>query len=247
MRLDIYLVKTKLFESRNRAQEAIKSGLVRVDGKRVKKAATDICEGAVVELEETKYYISRAARKLEAYLESHPLEVEGRRALDIGSSTGGFTQILLERGVKFVDAVDVGREQLHPSLRREKRVNSFEETDIRNFDRGVLYELIVSDISLISLRYIIPSIERLSAKECDMILLFKPQFEVGPAAKRDSRGVVKDLDAIESAKRVFEEDAQIRGWRLLRCVQSAITGKDGNVEYIYHFCKSRSEESAEDD
>jgi len=236
MRLDKYLVEQGFFESRNRALEAIKAGQVQVAG-RSAKASTPVDAGSQVEVTQAKFYVSRAAHKLEGYLEVYPLDLAGRRALDIGSSTGGFTQVLLEQGVAGVDCVDVGRDQLHVSLRDDPRVGVYEQTDIREFRSDTLYDVIVSDVSFISLLYIVDSIERLAAEGADIILLFKPQFEVGKEAKRDRRGVVTDETAITDAMQRFKSTTHDLGWKMLRKAPSVLSGKEGNLEWVYHFYK----------
>ena len=237
MRLDQYLVKNGFFESRNRAVDAIKSGLILVDGKEVLKPSFKI-NNQKIEVKEHKFYISRAAKKLESYLNEFNIDIKGKRALDIGSSTGGFTQILLENGIKSVDCVDVGKDQLHPILRDDKRVNLYEECDIRDF-KSKPYELIVSDVSFISLTKILPAINRLSKKGTIAILLFKPQFEVGKNAKRDSKGVVVDKKAILKAQDNFLKESQKYHFKMLDFRESKVKGKDGNQEYIYTFIKER--------
>jgi len=132
MRLDKYLVEEGYFESRNRALEAIREGKVTVDGKTVKPSVKVGSEN-LVEVEHAKFYVSRAARKLESFLEKHTVILQGKHALDIGSSTGGFAQILLERGVDSLTCVDVGSEQLHRSLRDDPKLSLYENTDIRDF------------------------------------------------------------------------------------------------------------------
>ena len=150
MRLDKYLVEEGYFESRNRANDAIKSGKVTVDGK-VAKASAKIDEKSSVEVEDEKFYVSRAARKLENFLAEHPMELEGKRALDIGSSTGGFAQIVLENSVATLSCVDVGKDQLHISLRDKENLSLHEATDIRDFQSEVAFELITCDVSFISI------------------------------------------------------------------------------------------------
>ena len=234
VRLDKYLVEEGFFESRNRAAEAIKAGQVRVAGQTA-RASMRVDPSVSVEVIQEKFYVSRAARKLEGYLKSYPLSLSGRRALDVGSSTGGFTQILLEQGAARVDCVDVGRDQLHVSVRRDPRVGVYEQTDIRDFHPDTRYDVIVSDVSFISLLYILDSIERLAADGADIILLFKPQFEVGRTARRDRRGVVTDEAAIEEAKQRFESAAHDLSWQMIRKVPSTLSGKEGNLEWVYHF------------
>ena len=238
-RLDLLLLERGFFGSRNKAAEAIREGKVAVDGAVVRKPSAKCSERAEIAVENDGY-VSRAARKLAGYLEEYPLEIAGKRCLDIGSSTGGFTQVLLERGAERVDAVDVGREQLHPSLRGDPRVRSHEETDIRDFDPGRGYPLVVSDVSFISLLHILPSVDRLAESGADILLLFKPQFEVGREAKRDRRGVVTDDKAVAEAMERFEGAAKARGWKMLRKVPSTLAGKEGNREWVYHFVKPQA-------
>ena len=237
MRLDSYLVDSGLFESRNRASVAIKSGLVSVDAKVVTKPSFRVDELANVKVQESKFYISRAAKKLEEYLKEYNLPIDDARCLDIGSSTGGFTQMLLENGASSVDCVDVGKEQLHNSLRENSNVNVFEQTDIRDF-KSEPYDLIVSDVSFISLLKIVDSVDSLSSSSTTTIcLLFKPQFEVGLGVKRDSKGVVLDKNAIESAKRDFELKTKELGWQIVDTRASRVSGKEGNIEHFYTFVK----------
>lgn len=239
MRLDVYLVENGYFESRNRALEAIKSGKVKVDSKTA-KPSTQCDENSHIEVENEKFYASRAARKLEAFLNEHTIGLEDKKALDIGSSTGGFAQILLEGGVKSLSCVDVGTNQLHFSIRDDKRVAVHENCDIRNFRPESKFELISCDVSFISLLEIIDSIDRLADQNADMVLLYKPQFEVGRLAKRDSKGVVVDLDAIARTKEAFEESISKLGWILKECVPSKVQGKEGNQELFYHYIKGVS-------
>ena len=237
MRLDKYLVEEGYYESRNRAHEAIKAGLVCVDGKKA-KPSIKIDTNSVIDVEDTKFYVSRAGRKLEAFLAQHPLSLEGKRALDIGSSTGGFAQILLENGVASLACVDVGSEQLHISLRKSEKIRLYEETDIRNFEPESPFEVVTCDVSFISILQIIDAIDRLSAKGGDIVILYKPQFEVGKEVKRDAKGVVQDRDAIERRKEAFEERAKALGWEEVAQAPSQVAGKSGNQEYLYHFTKA---------
>jgi len=234
MRLDKYLVEKSHFESRNRAIDAIKRGKVFVDGK-VGKPSTQCKSTSVVEIESEKFYVSRASKKLELFLEEYPMDLKGKRVLDIGSSTGGFVQILLENGVDSVTAVDVGSNQLHHSLRENPKVEIFEEMDIRVFKTEKPFDVVTCDVSFISIVQIMEAIDRLAQRE--MILLFKPQFEVGRSVKRDSRGVVVDSNAILASKERFEKRADAFSWDLLYCTTSKVHGKSGNIEYLYHFRK----------
>ena len=236
MRLDKYLVEEGYYESRNRANDAIKAGLVLVDGLKP-KASAKIDENTVVEVADSKFYVSRAGRKLENFLAEHPVDMQSKRALDIGSSTGGFAQIVLENGVATLDCVDVGSEQLHISLRENKKVSLHEETDIREYENANSFEMITCDVSFISILQIIDDIDRLAREGTDIIILYKPQFEVGKEVKRDSKGVVQDIDAIARRKEAFEAETKKLGWQEVYQAESRVTGKEGNQEYLYHFNK----------
>ena len=234
MRLDKYLVEKGYFESRNRALDAIKRGKVFVNGV-VAKASMQCDETSNIDIDQEKFYVSRAAKKLELFLEEYRLNLEGKRAVDVGSSTGGFVQILLEHKVTSVACVDVGSNQLHHSLRDNEKVAIFEETDVRAFEPTEPFDLLTCDVSFISILQIIEAIDRLASS--DMILLFKPQFEVGRAVKRDSRGVVVNQEAIAEAKERFEAKTKEFGWEKCYSTTSKLSGKSGNIEYIYHFKK----------
>ena len=236
MRLDKYLVEEGYFESRNRAHDAIKAGQVMVDGKKPKPSAK-IDENSLVEVADEKFYVSRAARKLENFLAEYAIDFKDKIALDIGSSTGGFAQIVLENGVASLSCVDVGKDQLHISLRDDKRLSLHEETDIRDFEVEEAFELVTCDVSFISILQIIEDIDRLAKVGADIVILYKPQFEVGKDVKRDSKGVVQDVDAIARRKEEFEAEANKLGWELKYQALSQVTGKEGNQEYLYHFRK----------
>ncbi len=235
MRLDKYLVEKGYFESRNRALDAIKRGKVFVNGIKA-KASLKCDENSTIDIDKEKFYISRAAKKLELFLSEYNFDLKDKRALDIGSSTGGFVQILLENGVEHVSAVDVGSNQLHHSLRENSKVAVFENMDIRDFEPDEAFEIVTCDVSFISIVQIMDDIDRLAKKE--MILLFKPQFEVGRNVKRDSRGVVIDQEAISKAKERFEEKGRELGWESCYSTTSKLAGKSGNIEYIYRFRKT---------
>lgn len=232
-RLDNYLVEHAFVDSRNKAQTIIKEGLVTVNSKVIIKSSYKLASDDVVEVEEYKQYVSRSAHKLDEFLSELDLDVSAKVCLDIGSSTGGFTQVLLERGVKEVSAVDVGRDQLHHSIKKNPRVHSFESCDIRKFESDKTFELVVSDVSFISLLNILDDVDRLAKK--DIILLFKPQFEVGREASRDNNGVVLDERAIGNAMLKFEDACEQKNWKMIQKSPSQLTGKEGNLEYCYYF------------
>lgn len=234
MRLDQYLVSEALADSRSKAQQLIKSGSVSVDGETVVKPSAEI-GSQIVRVADQKQYVSRAAWKLAGFLPHLPFLARGKHALDIGASTGGFTQVLLESGAAEVDAVDVGKEQLHPLLRNDPRVHCFEQTDIRRFSPGRTYELVTSDVSFISLFHILNDVDRLASRW--IILLFKPQFEVGREARRDKKGVVTDRKAVAAAQARFESACCALGWRLVAAEPAALSGKEGNIEQCYCYEK----------
>jgi len=234
-RLDNYLVEKGLCESRNKAQAVVKEGLVSVNGEQTIKSSFVLKQGDKVVVKKHKEYVSRAAFKLSSFLDELKLDVKDKVALDIGSSTGGFTQVLLESGVREVTAVDVGRNQLHASLKNDSRVHSHEECDIRDFKSDKEFDVVVSDVAFISLLNILDDVDRLSKKT--IILLFKPQFEVGREAKRDKNGVVTDEKAVLQAMIKFEDACSLKGWKLVLKSPSKLTGKEGNLEYCYCFEK----------
>ena len=237
MRLDKYLVEEGYFESRNRAHEAIKEGKVKLNGK-VPKVSMKIDKNSFVEVENEKFYVSRAARKLDNFLAEYKMDFKGLRALDIGSSTGGFAQIVLENGVDTLSCVDVGKNQLHISLRKEEKLSLYEETDIREFESEEPFELVTCDVSFISILKISNDIDRLAKVGADIVILYKPQFEVGKDVKRNTKGVVLDVDAIARRKEEFEAEAKKLGWDEKFQAESKVQGKEGNQEYLYHFVKA---------
>ncbi len=235
IRLDNLLVENNLASSRTKAQEYIKNSLVKVDDKIITKPSFKVELDANVEVDEHDNYVSRSAHKLNEFLNELNLDITDATGLDIGSSTGGFTQVLLERDVKEVSAVDVGSNQLHETLRSDARVHSYENTDIRKFQSDKKFDVVVSDVAFISLLYILDDVNRLSCK--NIILLFKPQFEVGRGIKRDKNGIVVDKKAIKDAMIKFEDACELKGWKLMKKSPSKLSGKDGNLEYCYYFVK----------
>ena len=234
IRLDTFLFENDFTQSRNKAKELILNGEVLVDGKITTKAST-LISSQEVQIVSSHQYVSRAGDKLKNFLSANPIMIEGKRCLDIGSSTGGFIEVLLEYGAREVVGVDVGSEQLHSRLREDVRVVSVENCDIRDYKSEQPFEIVTCDVSFVGSEHILPSIDRLSA--CDIIMLFKPQFEVGRAVKRDRKGVVKDAEAILAAQKSFEAHFLKFNWILQTKEQSKIKGKEGNVEIFYHFRK----------
>jgi len=235
MRLDNFLVANSYAKSRTKAQELIKASFVSVNAKVITKSSFRLKVSDEVEIKEHKAYVSRSALKLALFLEELQLDIKDLVALDIGASTGGFTQVLLENDVREVSSVDVGFAQLDKSIKEDARVSSYESCDIRDFKSDKEFDLVVSDVSFISLLNILDDIDRLASDK--IILLFKPQFEVGREASRDKNGVVTDVKAIERAMIKFEDAAKLKEWRLVKKSPSQLTGKEGNLEYCYFFKK----------
>ncbi len=234
MRLDIFLVNNNFVDSRNKAQELIKADKVKVNSKIINKPSFDIND-EIVEVNLNEFYVSRASLKLKNFLDELNLNIKDKICLDIGSSTGGFVEILLEYGAKEVFAVDVGNEQLHQKLRNNEQVKVYENTDIRDFSTTNKFSIITCDISFISLNHILQSINKLASDK--IILLFKPQFEVGINVKRDKNGVVKDEVAIQKATMEFLKEVYKFNWVLLKQSLSKLKGKSGNVEEFFLFEK----------
>ncbi len=223
------------FKSRNKANEIIKSNKVKVDGKVISKPSFKIEDDSKVELLEEDFYVSRAAYKLKYFLDESPIKIKNSDALDIGSSTGGFTQILLEKNVKSVTCVDVGSNQLHEKVKSNNKIIFFENQDIRTFQTDIKFDIVTCDVSFISILNIIKDINRLSKDK--IIILFKPQFEVGTNIKRDKKGVVKDKKAIVKAREKFLDECKLLNWKLIYCSPSKLEGKDGNEEEFFYFNK----------
>jgi len=236
LRLDVYLFENGLAQSRNKAGEMIKNREVLVDGNVVTKASFKVNENSNVEIEEKTQYVGRAGNKLKGFLQDfRALHVKGANCLDIGSSTGGFVQVLLEMGALHVSAVDVGSEQLHVSLRGDERIKLYEQTDIREFKSEEKFDLVTCDVSFIGVEQILDDINKLSSDK--IVVLLKPQFEVGIGIKRTTKGVVKDKSAIKRVKENFEASCFSLGWKLLHSQESILKGKEGNEETFYCFSK----------
>lgn len=236
MRLDQYITTNYNIQSRNKASELIKQSKIKVDGKIIIKASFDVNELSKIEILEDDFFVSRAAYKLKYFLEEIPrLKLKNKNTLDIGSSTGGFTQILLTNDVKKVTCVDVGSNQLHEKIKNEDKISFFENTDIRDFISDEVFEIVTCDVSFISILYIIEDINRLASK--DIIILFKPQFEVGTNVKRDKKGVVTDKKAIIKARVKFINYTEQLNWELKYSAMSKLQGKDGNEEELFYFSK----------
>ena len=234
MRLDNYIYNQGLSNSRNKAKELIKNKMVKVDGVIIDKPSFEV-EDVEIEILQDIVYVSRAGYKLDGFLKYHDIKIDDKECLDIGSSTGGFVEVLLNKGAKSVTAVDVGDNQLHHTLKDNPKIKLFENTNIKNFQSDKDFDVVTCDVSFTGIETIISDINRLSKK--DIVILFKPQFEVGRDVKRDKKGVVKDKKAIQRAEAKFESLVFPLGWKLIKKEESTLKGKDGNVEIFYHFKK----------
>lgn len=241
MRLDVFLVEKNLAESRTEAKRIILSGEVSVGGKLVNKPSFDVSENdsSVSVNSLSKKYASRGGFKLEGALSDFKIDVSGRLAIDIGASSGGFTDCLLQGGASHVISVDSGFGQIAEFLRKDERVTVIEKYNARYMkpeDFEYVPNLAVMDVSFISATYIIPSVYEILENGADFICLIKPQFEVGRSAI-GKNGIVKDEKTRQSAIDKVTSFAKEIGFELLGVTLSAIEGGDGNKEYLAHFRK----------
>lgn len=229
-RLDQALAARGLTTSRSQAESWIKLGSVRVNGRVVTKPGVMVRPGDELELTAQQKYVSRAGLKLASVAVVFGLDFEGKTVLDVGSSTGGFTDYALQHGARLVYAVDVGTKQLHPSLRDDSRIALHEKTDIRDFVPPEPVQLVVMDVSFISLRELLPHIHSLATRQTQVVAMVKPQFEVG----RDqvSKGVIKN----ERVRRAILADFETWAKRYFTVVakrDSDVAGARGNQERFY--------------
>lgn len=232
-RADQLLVERGFFESRARAQAAIAAGLVSANGQPVRKASEMVARDAALTAEAPHPYVSRGGLKLAGALDAFGFDPAGQVCLDVGSSTGGFTDLLLKRGARHVVAVDVGRDQLHASLRADPRVTSLEGQDIRTLAPEALPErpaLAAIDVSFISLKLVLPAVAALLVPQAGIAALIKPQFEAGRAALK--KGIVRD-EAIQ--QQVCDDIVALLGtlgFTVEGPIPSPIEGGDGNREFL---------------
>ena len=233
LRADRLLVERGLFESRAKAQAAIAAGLVAANGAVVRKASEEISVDAELRASPAHPYVSRGGLKLAAALDHFKFDPRGRVCLDVGASTGGFTEVLLAHGAARVYAVDVGRGQLHESLRARPEVVSLEETDIRTLSPArfeVAPDLVTVDVSFISLKLVLPAALAFAKRPAQLVALIKPQFEAGRAALK--KGVVRDEAVRQAVRDDIVQFTTSLGWRVVGVILSPIAGGDGNVEFL---------------
>jgi 23S rRNA (cytidine1920-2'-O)/16S rRNA (cytidine1409-2'-O)-methyltransferase len=232
-RADLLLVERGLFESRARAQAAIEAGLVIANDRPVLKASELVAADAELSAQPAHPYVSRGGVKLAGALERHPLDIEDHVCLDVGASTGGFTEVLLANGASLVFAVDVGREQLHPSLRDHPRVVSMEETDIRGLEGKRLPmrpDIVVVDVSFISLKAVLPAALSLAAAPMHLLALIKPQFEA--SRKHSKRGIIRNAMVHQEICDDIAAFVASLGCIGIEVFPSSIKGGDGNIEFF---------------
>jgi 23S rRNA (cytidine1920-2'-O)/16S rRNA (cytidine1409-2'-O)-methyltransferase len=230
MRLDRYITDRTLVPTRSQAESAIRLGTVTVNGKVVTKPGHFVKDSDDVRLKESERYVSRAGLKLSSVAKKLSVDFTDRVVLDVGSSTGGFTDYALQHGAKKVYAVDVGTDQLHPSLHGHEKIELHEKTDIRDFTPDQVPDVVVMDVSFISLREILPHIARISDKNTQILAMLKPQFEAGKAQinkgviKNDSvrRQILKEFEAWSKQYFVIQDKAD-----------SDVAGAKGNRERFY--------------
>jgi 23S rRNA (cytidine1920-2'-O)/16S rRNA (cytidine1409-2'-O)-methyltransferase len=251
-RLDAALAARGLARSRTHAATLIAEGLVSVDGRPVVKASTAVMDSSEISIAGADHYVGRAAHKLIAALDGFDVDAAGRLALDMGASTGGFTQVLRERGARRVLAVDVGHGQLAPSIAADPSVVSVEGYNVRHMTPENLTEatgepsapdLIVGDLSFISLELVLPAVARIAAPTSDIVLLVKPQFEVGRTAVRG--GLVTDPATRADAVARTVWSAWDAGLGMLGILPSPILGTHGNSEYLVHLAPGRGSNPTE--
>lgn len=235
MRLDAYLAETGAFPSRARAHAAIKAGLVQIDGECATRPSQRITEGMSVEvLGDVHPFVSRGGVKLEAALDSFAIDPGGLTCLDLGASTGGFTDVLLSRGAAKVYAVDVGHGQLHETLRVDDRVINLEGVHANQLGNQHVTEaidLLVCDVSFISLEKVLPSVFRFCREEAILVALFKPQFEVG-RGNIGKGGIVPDDLGKQALESFITWLNGLENWTIIDWQESPVRGSDGNREFL---------------
>lgn len=231
IRLDVALVQQALTTTRSQAESYIKLGQVKVNGKIVKKAGEQVGESDRLELTATEQYVSRAALKLASVATILKLSFVNKTVLDVGSSTGGFTDYALRHGARKVIAVEVGTNQLHPSLHGNPQIELHEQTDIRDFKTDQQIDIVLADVSFISLREILPSVARLCSKQTQIAVMVKPQFEAGNSSLKH-KGVIKNDAMRRTILKDFESWART-SFVVIDKADSSVSGAKGNQERFY--------------
>ncbi len=244
-RIDVLLVEKGFFDSREKARSSIMAGLVFVNQQRIDKSGTKINKDSIITVKGNAIpYVSRGGLKLEKAIKSFQLDLQGKTAMDIGASTGGFTDCMLKNGAKKVYAIDVGYGQLAWELRQDERVVSMERTNIRHVSKDGFQENIdfaSIDVSFISLKLVLPVVKELIQKEGEIVCLIKPQFEAG-REKVGKKGVVKDKNVHLEVIREILSFAINLGLYFKGISFSPIKGPEGNIEYLAYLSNQASDE-----
>lgn len=230
-RLDVALAEQQMVSSRSQAESYVRLGQVKVNGRVVTKAGFLVGEEDEIRLSAEEQYVGRAALKLKGADQAFKLDWKGKTVLDVGSSTGGFTQYALQHGARKVLAVDVGTNQLHPSLRDDERIELHEKTDIRDFKTTQQIDIVVGDVSFISLREILPSVAKLVPQGALIVAMVKPQFEAGQSNLKH-KGVIKNDRMRRDILKDYELWVQ-KEFKILDKKDSEVAGGKGNVERFY--------------
>ncbi|HAO60771.1 MAG TPA: TlyA family rRNA (cytidine-2'-O)-methyltransferase [Erysipelotrichaceae bacterium] len=240
MRIDLYLVDHGVYPTRNRAQEAIKQGLILINGQIIVKPSHDVSENDVVSTSDETKYVARSGNKLAMAIQESGHDFTDKNVLDLGASTGGFTQVALLRGSKHVVAVDVGSDQLEESLRNDPRVTSMENTDARELAMNPLgrhFDILLMDVSFISGRKILAALLPVLKPPLFAYVLIKPQFEVGQANVND-RGIVKNQRVVDAMLDEYRNFLKEYGCKIKSLFPCGFKGKEGNIEYFVVFEKT---------
>ncbi len=232
IRLDQAVVQARLTSTRSQAETYIKLGKVQVGGKVITKPGFLVVTNAHIELTASEQYVSRAGLKLASIAEQFHVDFKDKTVLDVGSSTGGFTDYALQHGAAKSIAVDVGTHQLHPTLRQNPRVELHEQTDIRNYRTDEQIDIVVIDVSFISLRQILPHVTTLIKSKADILAMVKPQFEA-VADNLKHKGVIKNDRIRRDILKSFEQWAD-KQFIVVDKADSAVAGEKGNLERFYH-------------
>lgn len=230
-RLDVLLAEKKLVATRSQAESYIRLGKVKVEGVDATKPGQLVNIDAQVTIAAGEQYVSRAALKLQSADEAFVIDWQNKTVLDVGSSTGGFTEYALKHGARKVFAVDVGTNQLHPSLRQDPRISLHEKTDIRNFTTKEHIDIVVGDVSFISLRDILPHVATIISLDTKVIAMVKPQFEAGVSNVKH-KGVIKNDRMRRDILKDFEQWSKQR-FVIHHKADSKVAGSKGNVERFY--------------
>jgi 23S rRNA (cytidine1920-2'-O)/16S rRNA (cytidine1409-2'-O)-methyltransferase len=235
-RLDQLVLARGLVSTRSQAEVYIKLGQVSVDNKVIIKSGTLVSDKSRIKLLASEQYVSRAGLKLASVANMMQIDFRDKTVLDVGSSTGGFTDFALKHGASYVIAVDVGSEQLHQSLRADHRIELHEKTDIRNFKTDTKIDIVVIDVSFISLREILPSVAKLSTRKTMIIAMVKPQFEAGNSSLKH-KGVIKNDHMRRDILREFENWVK-NSFVITNKADSKVSGTHGNLERFYLLIKA---------